>query len=56
MSVYKSKSLCCFKTITTSSKAVFPALSPKPLMVHSICRAPLITPEIELAVAKPKSL
>ena len=35
---------------------MFPALSPMPLMVHSICLAPLITPEIEFAVANPKSL
>ena len=42
--------------MTTSSKEVFPALSPIPFIVHSICLAPLMTPWIELAVASPKSL
>ena len=56
MLVFKSNSLCCFNTITTSSSDVLPALSPIPLIVHSICLAPLITPSIEFAVAKPKSL
>jgi len=42
--------------ITTSSKEVLPALSPKPLMVHSICLAPAAAPAIELAEANPKSL
>lgn len=44
------------KIITTSSKEVFPARSPIPLMVHSICLAPFVTPAMELAVANPKSL
>ena len=56
MSVVKLRSGCCFNIITTSSKAVLPARSPIPLIVHSIWRAPLIAPAIELAVAKPKSL
>ena len=43
--------------ITISSKAVLPALSPKPLIVHSTCRAPpIITPANEFATAIPKSL
>jgi len=42
--------------MTTSSKAVFPARSPIPLMVHSIWRAPFCTPAMALAVANPKSL
>ena len=42
--------------MTTSSSAVLPARSPNPLMVHSICLAPPITPATELAVANPKSL
>ena len=33
-----------------------PALSPIPLIVHSICRAPAWIPANELATAKPKSL
>src|SRR5882757_3566728 len=48
--------LCFFNTITTSSREVLPALSPRPLMVHSIWRAPPITPAMELAVARPRSL
>ena len=42
--------------ITTSSRAALPALSPIPLIVHSICLAPAITPAKELATAKPRSL
>jgi hypothetical protein len=42
--------------ITTSSRAALPALSPIPLIVHSICLAPFTIPAIEFAVAKPKSL
>ena len=45
-----------FNIITTSSKEVFPARSPIPLIVHSTCLAPFANAEIELAVAKPKSL
>ena len=52
----KPNSLCCLITITTSSNEVFPALSPKPFIVHSICLAPPITPAIEFAVASPRSL
>ena len=47
----------CWRNImTTSSKEVFPARSPIPFIVHSIWRAPFWTPEIEFAVARPKSL
>ena len=42
--------------ITTSSREVFPALSPSPLIVHSICLAPFKTAESELETARPKSL
>ncbi|MNS96263.1 hypothetical protein D3C72_1305540 [compost metagenome] len=43
--------------ITTSSSAVLPARSPRPLTVHSICRAPpIMTPASELATARPRSL
>ena len=42
--------------ITTSSSAALPARSPMPLMVHSICRAPALTPASELATAMPRSL
>ena len=37
--------------MTISSKAALPALSPIPLIVHSICLAPAITPAKELATA-----
>src|SRR5207302_8151963 len=51
------KSLRVFTAITTSSSEVLPARSPRPLMVHSICRAPpIITAASELATAMPKSL
>src|SRR5574343_454184 len=42
--------------ITTSSNEALPARSPKPLMVHSTCRAPFLTAAKELATASPKSL
>ena len=42
--------------ITTSSSAVLPARSPRPLIVHSICRAPASTAASEFAVAMPRSL
>ena len=42
--------------ITTSSIAVLPARSPRPLIVHSICRAPASTAASALAVAMPRSL
>ena len=40
----------------TSSSEVLPARSPMPLIAPSTCRAPAITPAIELAVAIPRSL
>ena len=45
-----------FTVITTSSNDALPALSPKPLIVHSTCLAPFITADKEFATAKPKSL
>ena len=42
--------------ITTSSSAVLPARSPRPLIVHSICRAPASTAASAFAVAMPRSL
>ncbi len=42
--------------ITTSSSAALPARSPMPLMVHSTCRQPALTPARELATAMPRSL
>ena len=45
-----------FTVITISSKAAFPALSPKPLIVHSTCLAPCSTDDKELETASPKSL
>ena len=42
--------------ITHSSSDVFPARSPMPLSVTSICRAPCCTAASELAVARPRSL
>ena len=49
-------SFLTFNAITISSKAVFPARSPKPLIVHSTCLAPASTAAKELAVAIPRSL
>ena len=40
--------------MTTSSSAALPARSPRPLIVHSTCRAPLRTPASELATAMPE--
>ena len=37
--------------MTISSKAAFPALSPKPLIVHSTCLAPFNTEEREFETA-----
>ena len=48
-------SFLTFIAITTSSSAVLPARSPRPLMVHSICRAPASTAASEFAVAMPRS-
>ena len=45
-----------FSAMTISSSAALPARSPKPLIVHSTCRAPPITPASELATAMPRSL
>ena len=43
--------------ITISSSDVLPARSPRPLIVHSTCRAPPIcTPASEFATAMPRSL
>ena len=57
MSVCASSSSPCMRmAMTTSSMAVLPARSPRPLMVHSICVAPLRTPASDSAVAMPKSL
>ncbi len=41
--------------ITTSSSEALPARSPMPLMVHSIWRAPALTPASEFATAMPRS-
>ncbi len=46
----------CLSAMTTSSSAVLPARSPRPLMVHSTCRAPAFTPASAFAVAMPRSL
>ena len=42
--------------ITISSSEALPARSPRPLMVHSTCRAPASTAANELATASPRSL
>ena len=54
--LYGIKSLLVFIAITISSKAALPALSPIPLIVHSTCLAPAVTPAKEFATAKPRSL
>ena len=57
MSVWASSSSpCILMAMTTSSSAVLPARSPRPLMVHSIWRAPFFTPCSASAVAMPRSL
>ncbi len=48
-------SLRTVMAMTTSSRLQLPARSPMPLMVHSIWRAPAITPASELATARPRS-
>ena len=53
---YGNKSFLVLIAITTSSKEVFPALSPIPLIVHSICLAPSLRDAKEFATARPKSL
>ena len=45
-----------FKVITISSRDAFPALSPRPLIVHCACCAPASIAAKEFATAKPKSL
>ena len=52
---YGSTSFLTRIAITTSSRAVLPARSPMPLMVHSIWRAPACTPASELATDMPRS-
>jgi hypothetical protein len=43
--------------MTISSRLQLPARSPRPLIVHSTCRAPpIFTPASELATAMPRSL
>jgi hypothetical protein len=54
--VYGMMSLRTRIAITTSSSAVLPARSPRPLIVHSICRAPPATAASAFAVAMPRSL
>ncbi len=44
------------KAMTTSSRAALPARSPRPLIVHSTCRAPASTAASEFATARPRSL
>ena len=51
-----SRSLRVLSAITISSSAALPARSPRPLMVHSTCRAPALTAASELATASPRSL
>ncbi len=43
------------RAMTSSSSDAFPALSPMPLIVHSICRAPPSMAASELATAIPRS-
>ena len=50
------KSFLVFIAITISSSAALPARSPIPLIVHSTCLAPAITPAKEFATANPRSL
>ena len=42
--------------MTISSSDALPARSPRPLIVHSTCRAPCITAASEFATARPRSL
>ena len=42
--------------MTTYSNAALHAISPKPLIVHSICLAPAATPANEFEPAPPNSL
>ena len=54
--LYGIKSFLVLIAITTSYKAALPALSPIPLIVHSICLTPSETPANAFATAKPRSL
>src|SRR5437762_689553 len=54
--VHGNTSLRVRTAITISSNDALPARSPRPLTVHSTCRAPFITAESELATARPRSL
>ncbi|MNG14795.1 hypothetical protein D3C84_985810 [compost metagenome] len=51
-----SRSARVLIAMTISSSAALPARSPRPLMVHSTCRAPATTAARELATARPRSL
>ena len=53
---YGIKSFLVLIAITISSSAAFPALSPIPFIVHSICLTPADNPASALATANPKSL
>ena len=53
---YGIKSFLVLIAITISSKAAFPALSPIPLIVHSICLTPADKPAKAFATANPRSL
>ena len=55
--VRSKKSLRVLTAMTTSSSEVLPARSPRPLIVHSIWRAPpSCTAASEFATAMPRSL
>src|SRR5438105_13645280 len=54
--VHGNTSLRVRTAITISSSDALPARSPRPLTVHSTCRAPFITAETELATATPRPL
>ena len=51
-----NKSSLVFIAITISSSAALPALSPIPLIVHSICLTPADKPDKAFATANPRSL
>ena len=53
---YGNRSLRVRMAITISSIDALPARSPRPLTVHSTCRAPAFTADSELATASPRSL
>src|SRR5947207_13382560 len=54
--VQGNTSLRVLTAITISSSDALPARSPRPLIVHSTCRAPCITEDSELATASPRAL